>query len=63
LYNALQIYEQEFQPSEFLKSPYTIAGINVIVADTNEEAERKFTSLIGMFYGMITGNMQKYNLQ
>lgn len=59
LYNALQIYEQEFQPSEFLKSPYTIAGINVIMADTNEEAERKFTSLIGMFYGMITGNMQK----
>jgi luciferase family oxidoreductase group 1 len=58
LYNAIRIYEQEFQPSEFLKSPYTIAGINVIMADTNEEAEKLFTSLLGMFYGMITGNMK-----
>lgn len=58
LYNALRIYEQEFQPSEFLKAPYTIAGINVILADTNAEAEKLFTSLIGMFYGMLTGNMQ-----
>lgn len=58
LHNALQIYEQEFQPSEFLNKPYKIAGINVIIADTTEEAEKLFTSLIGMFYGMITGNMQ-----
>ncbi|MCF0060723.1 LLM class flavin-dependent oxidoreductase [Dyadobacter chenwenxiniae] len=58
LYNALRIYEQEFQSSEFLSAPYTIAGINIIMADTNEEAEKIFTSLIGMFYGMMTGNMQ-----
>ncbi|MNG68993.1 Alkanal monooxygenase alpha chain [compost metagenome] len=58
LYNALRIYQQEFQPSKFLKAPYTMAGINVIMADTNAEAENLFTSLIGMFYGMLTGNMQ-----
>lgn len=58
LHNALRIYEQEFQPSEFLKEPYKIAGINVIMADTNEEAEKLFTSLLGMFYGMLTGKMQ-----
>lgn len=58
LYNALRIYEQEFQPSEFLKAPYTIAGINVIIAETTAEAENLFTSLIGMFYGMLTGHMQ-----
>ncbi|WP_299248959.1 LLM class flavin-dependent oxidoreductase [uncultured Cytophaga sp.] len=58
LFDALHIYEQEFQPSEFLSAPYTIAGINVIMADTNEEAEKIFTSLIRMFYGMLTGNMQ-----
>lgn len=58
LYNAIRIYEQEFKPSEFLSAPYIIAGINVIMADTNEEAEKLFTSLIGMFYGMLTGNMQ-----
>lgn len=59
LYNALTIYNQEFQPSEFLSHPYTIAGVNVIMADTDEEAERLFTSLIRMFYGMLTGNRQQ----
>lgn len=58
LHNALRIYVQEFQPSEFLSQPYTIAGVNVIIADTEEEAEALFTSLIGMFYGMLTGNSQ-----
>ena len=55
LLNALQIYRQEFQPSDFLEQPYTIAGINVYVADTDEEAESLFTSLIKMFVGVLTG--------
>lgn len=56
LHNALRIYEQEFQPSEFLEKPYTIAGVNVIVADTDEEAQKLFTSLIRMFVGVLTGS-------
>lgn len=59
LHNALRIYEQEFQPSEFLSQPYSIAGINVIIADTDEEADALFTSLIGMFYSMLTGKTQQ----
>lgn len=55
LHSALQIYNQEFQPSEFLAQPYTIAGINVFVADSDEEAERLFTSLILMFGRMLMG--------
>jgi luciferase family oxidoreductase group 1 len=55
LLNALRIYKQEFKPSEFLQKPYTIAGINVFVADTDEEAEKLFTSLIRMFWGILTG--------
>ncbi|MGO1597523.1 MAG: LLM class flavin-dependent oxidoreductase [Sphingobacterium sp.] len=55
LYNALRIYKQEFQPSESLKKPYTIAGVNVIVADTDEGAQQLFTSLIRMFVGVLTG--------
>lgn len=55
LHNALRIYEQEFQPSEFLQQPYTIAGINVYVGDTDQEAERLFTSLIRMFMSVLTG--------
>lgn len=58
LLNALQIYREEFQPSEFLKEAYTIAGINVVIADTEEEAERLFTSLIRMFFGILTGNSE-----
>lgn len=55
LHNALQIYKQEFQPSEFLTQPYTIAGVNVIIAETDAEAQTLFTSLIKMFYGIFTG--------
>src|SRR5690606_37297422 len=35
LFNAIAIYKANFQPSKFLKEPYIIAGINVIVADTD----------------------------
>ncbi|MCC9138876.1 LLM class flavin-dependent oxidoreductase [Pontibacter silvestris] len=56
LHNALRIYEQEFKPSEFLDKPYTIAGVNVLVADTDGEAEKLFTSLIRMFVGVLTGS-------
>ncbi|GGA72538.1 alkane 1-monooxygenase [Flavobacterium palustre] len=55
LHEALAIYKQEFQPSEFLNKPYSIAGINVIIADTDAEAQTIFTSLIKMFYGIFTG--------
>jgi len=58
LRNALQIYREEFQPSKTLKKPYTIAGVNVVVADTDEEAQKLFTSLIRMFFGVLTGNSQ-----
>ena len=54
LHQALKIYKQEFQPSEALLQPYTMAGINVYIADTDEEAEKLFTSLIRMFVGVLT---------
>ncbi|HET7360828.1 MAG TPA: LLM class flavin-dependent oxidoreductase [Salinimicrobium sp.] len=55
LHNALRIYKQEFIPSDALEKPYTIAGLNVIVADTDEEANELFTTLIRMFVGVLTG--------
>lgn len=58
LLQALKIYRQEFQPSEQLQQPYTLAGINVLVADTDEEAAQLFTSLIRMFVGVLTGARQ-----
>jgi luciferase family oxidoreductase group 1 len=42
---ALEIYRETFKPSEQLATPYAMPGLNVIVADTDEEAQRLFTSL------------------
>lgn len=56
LFDALNIYQNEFQPSEFLKDPYTIAAVNVIAADTDKEAEKIFTSMIRMMLGVLTNN-------
>lgn len=55
LHNALKIYKDEFKPSEVLEKPYTIAGVNAFVADSDEEAEKLFTTLIRMFVGVLTG--------
>jgi luciferase family oxidoreductase group 1 len=55
LMDALDIYREEFQPSEVLDRPYTMAGVNVIVAATNEEAERISTSLYKMIVSVLTG--------
>lgn len=56
LIEALNIYHNEFQPSAFLQEPYTIAGINVIAADTDAAAERLSSSLLRMFLNILTGN-------
>ena len=58
LLESLKIYRKEFQSSEVLQRPYTMAGINVYVADTDEEAQRLFTTLIRMFVGILTGARQ-----
>lgn len=57
LYEALRIYYQEFQPSQYLSEPYSIAAVNVFVADTNSEAEDISTSSIRMMLGVMTGKM------
>jgi luciferase family oxidoreductase group 1 len=52
---ALKIYHQNFRPSQFLSKPYTIACINVIAADTDEEANFIATSFYQLATGIITG--------
>jgi len=41
---AISIYRQRFRPSEFLRRPHLMLGVNIVVADTDEEAKRLFTS-------------------
>ncbi|TDD97005.1 LLM class flavin-dependent oxidoreductase [Flavobacterium cellulosilyticum] len=60
LFQALDIYRSEFMASEVLQKPYIIAGINVFVAETDEEAERMATSFIKMIVGILTGVRKEY---
>ncbi|WP_300439594.1 LLM class flavin-dependent oxidoreductase [Christiangramia sp.] len=57
LFQAMEIYYREFQPSEYLEKPYSIAGINIIAADSYAEAERISTSSLRMMVGVLTGNL------
>jgi luciferase family oxidoreductase group 1 len=41
---AFEVYRDHFRPSENLKEPYAMAGINVFAADTDAQARRLFTS-------------------
>lgn len=52
LMQALEIYRNEFRPSESLDRPYTMPCINVFAADTDEEARRLFTSLQQAFINL-----------
>lgn len=51
---AIEIYRQNFKPSAQLHEPYVMACVNVMAADTDEEAEYLATSLYRMFMGIIT---------
>lgn len=57
LLDALRIYRQNFKPSAQLQEPYVIAGINVIAADTDAEADRIATSLIRLMLGIMNGHI------
>lgn len=52
---AIDLYRQTFRPSAHLKSPYVMACVNVIAADTDAEANRLATSLYQMFIGIVSG--------
>lgn len=42
LRDAVAVYRREFKPSEQLAEPHVIAGVNVIAADTHEQAQQEF---------------------
>jgi luciferase family oxidoreductase group 1 len=53
--SAINLYRQTFRPSAHLKTPYVMACVNVIAADTDTEANRLATSLYQMFIGIVSG--------
>ncbi|MDO6818079.1 LLM class flavin-dependent oxidoreductase [Zobellia sp. 1_MG-2023] len=57
LQEALHIYYNNFQPSKYLNEPYTMAGVNVVAAETDEEADTISTSMLRLMLGVMTGKI------
>lgn len=55
LEEAARIYRERFQPSETLDRPYFMAAINLLAADTDEEARYLATSVDQSFVALRTG--------
>ncbi|ALI98040.1 LLM class flavin-dependent oxidoreductase [Rufibacter tibetensis] len=55
LHAALKVYKESFQPVGELKEPYAMACVNVIAADTDEEAIYQSTSLYQSFLNVVRG--------
>jgi alkanesulfonate monooxygenase SsuD/methylene tetrahydromethanopterin reductase-like flavin-dependent oxidoreductase (luciferase family) len=53
LYNALQVYREQFTPSNHLQQPYALACVNVVAAETDAEAQHLATSLQMLVLGLI----------
>ena len=55
LYQAIHLYRHQFQPSKHLAAPYVMAGIPMIAAPTDEEANHLATSPQQRFLNLIRG--------
>jgi luciferase family oxidoreductase group 1 len=53
---AVAIYRRSFRPSERLERPHLMLGVNVVAADTDEEAALLLTSLEQAFVNLRSGN-------
>jgi len=56
LFDALKLYRTNFNPSDNLAAPYALACINVVAADTDEEANYIATSFYQLAMGIIHGS-------
>ena len=52
---ALDIYRARFKPSKQLDQPYAMAGVNVVAAETDDEARRLFTTIQQSFTNLVRG--------
>ena len=58
LEQALAVYRARFKPSPQLERPYVMLGVNVVAADTDDEARRLLTSLQQAFVNLRRGQPQ-----
>jgi len=52
---ALELYREQFRPSKQLDQQYAMVGVNVVAADTDEEARRLFTTIQQSFTNLVRG--------
>jgi luciferase family oxidoreductase group 1 len=57
--DAIHIYRERFQPSPRLQEPYVMLGLNVIAAETDEDAKLQFTSFQQAFANLRLGRPGK----
>ena len=55
LLEALTVYRARFQPSRQLEEPYAMIGVNVVAAETDEEARFLFTTVQQAFTNLARG--------
>ncbi|MBB3114365.1 luciferase family oxidoreductase group 1 [Paenibacillus phyllosphaerae] len=61
LLHALELYRSTFRPSDQSAKPHAMVGVNVIVADTDEEARKLATSHEQQFLNIIRGRTGQLN--
>ena len=57
---AIAVYRDRFEPSAQRTEPYVMAGVNVVVADTDDEARRLFTTMQQGFANLRRGTPGRY---
>lgn len=53
---AISIYRKRFEPSEYLDSPYMMVCLNVIAAETDEEAKFESSTMQQFFLNVVRGS-------
>jgi luciferase family oxidoreductase group 1 len=61
LADAVATYRREFQPSGQLDRPYVVAGVNVIAADTDDDAQAQFLSVRRSRAAVLVGGDRDYS--
>ena len=56
---AVAVYRHQFRPSGRLRQPYVVVAMNVVAADTVEQARYLFTSLQQLFVNLRRGTIGK----
>src|SRR5690625_3308213 len=56
---AISIYRREFKPSKYLDAPHMIICLNVIAAESDEEAAFESTTMQKMFLNIVRGTTQE----